>query len=512
MNKASELDNKTIEELKQLVLGLQQKYNLLLEQFKLAQQKRFSHSSEKCPEQEELFDEADAPTPNPDHAQKEETLTVPEHQRKRKGQPKRTTIPDYLERERIEYDIPDEDKVCACGCHKHCMGEEISEQLEVIPPQFKVLQHVRPKYACRACETQGGTGEGVSIASMPKLFLPKSMAGPSLVAYTITNKYIDHLPLYRQEAIWNRHGFRLPRNTLCGWVMSAYEQVEPLLSLLKEDILKSGYVQADETPVQVMKEANQRNQKKSYMWLFRGDAPPDYIAILYEYQETREGKHAKSFLENFEGYLQTDGYKGYDWVNNKSAITHLGCMAHARRPFAKLMKLAKSSGQSDVVVKLVGKLYAIEDKAREEKLSHQARFELRQEKSAPILSEIKIWLDKMLPSSPPKSVFGKGVRYMLDRWQELNNFLKDGRLEVDNNLIENNIRPFAVGRRNWLFKGSPRGAKAGACFYSLIETCKANNIDPFKYLNYLFTTIPQCKTTKDYRQLLPYNVALENLG
>lgn len=494
-----------VQKQKSEALKWQDKYNILLEHFKLAQQKRFGSSSEKCPEQAELFDEADAPTSEEVLEENSKTITVPAHERKAKGQPKRAVIPEHFERERIEYDIPEENKICGCGCQKHRIGEEISEQMEVIPPQFKVSQHVRPKYACKACE------ESVSIAPMPKLFLPKSMAGPSLVAYTIINKYEDHLPLYRQEAIWNRHGCRLPRNTLCGWVMAAFERAQPLLPLLKEDIVSSGYTQADETTAQVMKEPGRRNQKKSYMWVYRGNAP-NYTAILYDYQETREAKHPKDFLSGFKGFLQTDGYSGYDWVNDEAFIIHLACMAHARRPFAKLMKLSKSTGQSDVAIKLIAELYQIESKAREQQLTHKQRYELRQSESKPLLDALKIWLDKMALSSSPKSVFGKGITYMLKRWVELTNFLKDGCLEIDNNMAENSIRPFAVGRKNWMFKGSPRGAKAGACFYSLIETCKANDIDPFKYLNYLFINIPHCNTGEDYRKLLPYNIEPELLA
>jgi len=281
-----------VQKQKSEALKWQDKYNILLERFKLAQQKRFGSSSEKCPEQAELFDEADAPVSEEVLEANSKTITVPAHERKAKGQPKRAVIPEHFERERIEYDIPEEDKICNCGCQKHRIGEEVSEQLEVIPPQFRVSQHVRPKYACKACE------EGVSIAPMPKVFLPKSMAGPSLVAYTIINKYEDHLPLYRQEAIWNRHGCRLPRNSLCGWVMAAFEQTQPLLPLLKEAIVNSGYTQADETTAQVMKEPGRRNQKKSFMWVYRGNAP-NYTAILYDYQETREAKHPKDFLSGF---------------------------------------------------------------------------------------------------------------------------------------------------------------------------------------------------------------------
>jgi len=313
------------------------------------------------------------------------------------------------------------------------------------------------------------------------------------------------LPLYRQETIWNRHGFKLPRNTLCGWVMAAFERVEPLLRLLKDDILNSGYIQADETTVQVMKEKHRRNQQKSYMWSYRGNAP-NYVAILYEYQETRAAKHAIEFLKSFKGYLQTDGYKGYDWVNTNNDIVHLGCWAHARRPFAKLMKIAKSSGQSDIAIELIRNLYIVETQAKEQGLSHEQRQQLRHQASKPVLDELFVWIQKMANSTSPKSVFGKGVLYIKERWSELTNFLEHGKLEIDNNAIENNIRPFALGRNNWRFKGSPKGANAGACFYSLIETCKANNIEPFKYLNYLFLNIPHCQSEEDYRKLLPYNL------
>ena len=500
------LHTKSNQELQALVLELSEKYNLLLEQFKLAKQKRFAHSSEKCPEQAELFDEVDAPIieENP----KDKMVTIAEHQRKQNGTPKRTAIPEHFERERIVHDVTEDEKLCDCGCQKHCIGEEVTEQMEVIPPQFKVSQHVRPKYACKACNTTGGPGEGVVIAPYPNLFLPKSMAGPSLVAYTISNKYIDHIPLYRQETIWNRHGFKLPRNTLCTWVMAAFERIHPLLALLRADILHSGYIQADETTVQVMKEPGRRNQQKSYMWSYRGNAP-NYIAILYEYQETRSAKHATNFLDGFKGYLQTDGYKGYDWVNRHKDMIHLGCFAHARRPFAKLMKVAKSSGQSDIAIELIQKLYAVEAQAKEQGLSQELRHALRQQASKPVLDELLTWIQKMANSTSPKSVFGKGIIYIKDRWDELTNFLMDGRLEIDNNAIENNIRPFALGRNNWKFKGSPRGANAGACFYSLIETCKANNIEPFKYLNYLFLNIPHCQSDEDYRKLLPYNLVDE---
>lgn len=497
-NIVAELENQ-IHQLKTESDVWKAKYDYLCEQFKLAQQQRYAHSTEAHVLQDDMFDEADL-TEN-EEAAEEKSVTIAAHHRSQ--HPKRQSLPENFPREVITYDISDEEKQCdCCGQLKQRFGETVTEQLDVIPPQFKVLKHVRPKYACKHCT------DGVSIAPMPILFLPKSIAAPGLVAYTITNKYIDHVPLYRQEQIWDRYGVPIPRNTSCGWVMSAASQCEPLITVMKDDILASGYIQADETTVQVLKEPERKNERKSYMWIYRGNAP-NKISVIFDYQETRAGAHAREFLSSFNGYLQTDGYKGYDWVDSDKNIIHLGCMAHARRPFAQLVKLAKQSGKAHQAVAFIQKLYRIEDNIRG--LSPDARKAIREKEAIPILDKLKAWLNKSSQNTPLKSKLGEGIAYMLKRWQLLTNYLLDGRLEIDNNWVENSIRPFAIGRKNWLFAGSPRGAKAGATLYSLIMTCKANDIDPFRYLNYIFNHIPQCNTPDDYRALLPYNISPEKL-
>ena len=404
-------------------------------------------------------------------------------------QTKRQKLPKHFPREIILHDIAAEDKFCDCGCEKTKMGEEISEQLDVIPPSFKVIRHVRPKYACKQCQI------GVSIAPMPKLLLPKAIAAPGLIAYTITAKYCDHLPLYRQEHIWQRYGVAIPRNTLCGWIMKTANLCEPLWHLLGEHILSGNYIQADESPVQVLKEPDRTNQQKSYMWVYRGGSSKQK-AVYFDYQETRAGCHAREFLKDFKGYLQTDGYKGYDWVDNHSNLIHLACMAHARRPFAELVKLSKKAGKSHEAIKLIGELYRIEDESRD--LSAKDRFEIRRQHAIPILNKIEIWLEKSIEKTPPKGKLGKTIQYMRDRWKQLNHYLLDGELKIDNNDIENDIRLFAQGKRNWLFKGSPRGAKAGAIFYSLIKTAKANQLEPYQYLRYMLNKLPLCQSREDY--------------
>jgi transposase len=480
---------------KEEIEQLHTRYREVLEQFKLAQQRKFARSSESNVLQIELqFDEADS-LPVEELPKEENTITVTYT----RGKPKRRALPDHLPREVIEYDISEQDKQCACGCLKQRIGEEVTEQLDIVPAQLKVIKHVRPKYACNRCD------ESISIAPMPKMFLPKSMATPSLVAHTIVSKYQDHLPLYRQEKIWQRMGIEIARNTVCGWIIAAAEVCLPMRQVMMGTLIASGYVQADETPVQVMDEPNRKNTSVSYMWLYRS-AKPDKKIVLFDYRETRQAAWPKEMLLGFKGHLQTDGYKGYDWVDNESDIVHLGCMAHARRPFVELVKLTKTTGKSHQAVAYFQKLYAIEKVAREGKYTSAQRFELRLEKAKPILDEMKAWLNQSLRHAVPQSKLSNALIYMHDRWLELTNYLTDGALEIDNNGAENQIRPFALGRKNWLFSGSPRGAHASALFYSLIATAVSNDWNPFDYLRYLFENIRGCKTNDDYAKLLPFNI------
>lgn len=241
------------------------------------------------------------------------------------------------------------------------------------------------------------------------------------------------------------------------------------------------------------------------MWVYRNHQPDKKI-IVFDYQETRQAQWPKQILKDFKGYLQTDGYKGYDWVDNHEDIIHLGCFAHARRPFAQLVKLAKMTGKSHQAVAYIHRLYAIEKIARDADFSPKQRYQLRLEKAKPILDEMKDWLDKSLKTAAPQSNLGKALTYMQQRWKELCAYLLDGSLELDNNLVENSLRPFALGRKNWLFSGSPRGAMASALFYSLIATAKANGLNPFDYLKTLFENIRSCQSDEDYTNFLPCNL------
>ena len=479
---------------------LEKLYNKLLEQLKLSRLKRFGQSTETS-EQLKLFDESDQKLP----LETQETVSTTDQKKSSwsKGKPrKRRALPHNLPVEEKVYDISESDKTCACGKVRHRIGEEVSEQLKFIPAKLVIIRHIRPKYGCRGCE------EGIKIAPMPVLLLPKSMATPELVAQTILSKYEDQIPLYRQQKQWERLGIDLPRHSCCAWVMKTADLSEPLWKLLKKDVLKSSYVQADETPVLVLKTGDSNKRKKGYMWVYRSHPPNGPSSVYFEYQPGRSGQYAAEFLKDFKGYLQSDMYKGYDFIKKKEGVTHVGCMAHARRYFADIVKanVHKKPGLAHQAMKFFKALYKVERRIKHESI--EKRYAVRQEKSVHILTQFKKWLGKAIHLVPDGFAIGKAIHYCLAHWTQLSNYTKHGLLHIDNNLVENNIRPFALGRKNWMFKGSPRGAKAGAIFYSLLATCKAHQINPEQYLVKMLSHIRHCKTTDDFRKLLPYHIQL----
>ena len=467
------------------------KLDYMLEQFKLSKQRHFGRSSEKNLLQRDMFDEAGMACT----MEAEETESITYHRKKNSGKAKRTALPEYLPREVKTYDIPEEAKTCTgCGNEKTCFGREVSEQLKVIPPQISVISHQRLKYCCTVCEAE------ISIAPKPNLFLPKSIADASLVAYTIILKYADHLPLYRQEHIWARNKIELPRNTTCAWVMKSATLCEPLINVMRLELMNSSYLQADETPIQVLNEPKRKNTQQSYMWVYRKAIGTPLI--LYEYQETRKAKHSKLFLEGFTGYLQTDAYAGYDWSNDMPGMIHIACMAHARRPFAEIQKTAKNSkGLAYHALEIISTLYRIETEIAHKTV--EERYHIRQQQAKPQLEKLHAWLLQHIHKTPPQGKLGQAMRYLLNHWQKLIRYTENGHLHIDNNAIENNIRPFALGKKNWLFYGNPRGAKAGAIFYSLLITAKANKLNEHAYLTFVFNRIRSCKAPEDYKKLLP---------
>ena len=409
-----------IEKQKREIISYKERYIRLLEEFKLEKSRLYSSSSEKNM-QPGLFDEADIMLDNELIDQLNDTIDIPSYQRKK--HPVRKPIPSDIPREIITYDIPASEKICNCGTGLVCIGQEISEQIKYIPAILRVIQHVRPKYACKPC--QGN----VKIAPMPKLLLPKCIAGSELVVYTIIAKYCDHILLYRQEAIWKRLDIDMPRSSLCGWLMKVAELYKPLVLLMQQQLIAYDYVQADETTVQVLQEVGRDNKTKSFMWCYRGGGSKPIL--IYEYQPTRGGYHAENFLAGFKGYLQSDAYSGYNFANRSQDIVKIGCMAHARRKFADIIKMTKTNGLAQEAIKFFKSLYKIETEAQEKNLSPDERHHLRKQKSVIILESFKNWLDTHLTKTSPQSKIYEAIRYSLTNWGYLNNYLKDGRIEID---------------------------------------------------------------------------------
>jgi len=398
--------------------------------------------------------------------------------------------------------------MCPCGCQLKRIGQEVCEKLDYIPAKVQVQRHIRFKYACPACEGVGDDGATVKIAPVPVQLIPKSMATAGLVAQIVTAKFEDGLPLYRQEKIFARLGIDLGRATMCGWMVKVAEQAGPLLELLCQLIRCGPLINIDETVVQVLNEQGRANTTKSYMLVYRGGDPQKPV-LIFRYHPSRSGQVPLDFLKQYQGYVQTDGYNGYDVVGRQPGSVRVGCWAHVRRKFIAVIKAqtgAGKQGRAEHAVKTIGQLYAIEKQASDENLSPEQIKQLRQQKARPILDEFKTWLDQNVVITPPKGLLGQAINYTLNLWSRLVVYLEDGRLRPDNNLAENAIRPFVVGRKNWLFAGDPSGADASAALYSLIETAKANGHKAYFYLRYLFDRLPLAQTQADYLSRLPQNL------
>ena len=474
----------------------------LQEQLNLAIARRYAASSEKISaNQLRLFDEAELDAGNdvPEEENEEDSITVPEHTRRKSGRKK---LPDTLPRVDVVHELSEADRICPHdGAVLAEIGEEVSEQLDIIPASIRVLRHIRKKYACQC-------GQCIKTAALPKQAIPKSLASPGLLAHIAVSKYQDALPLYRQETILQRIGVDLSRATLANWMIKSGVLIQPIINLLRDRLFDYDILQMGETTVQVLKEPGKTAQSKSYLWLQKG-GPPDQPVVLYDYDPGRGANVPIKLLEGFKGYLQTDGYAGYNAVVASNNLNHLGCMAHARRKFNDAVKAQgrnKKRGKAHRGLALIQKLYRVEQKARKQKLTPEERYALRQKQALPILEEVRVWLDGSLPQVPPSSMTGKALSYLNNEWDKLICYLQDGRLEIDNNGAENAIRPFVIGRKNWLFSTSVKGVKASANLYSLIETAKANGLEPYAYLRYLFTHLPVADSVEDFEALLPGSI------
>lgn len=468
------------------------------EQYRLSRAQRFGPSSETTPfEQMTFFNEAEsessdfiAPEPGIDEIQ------TPKG-KKQKGHKNNITKP--LPIETIEYRLSVEEMACPkCSETLHEMKKEVRKELKVIPAQVMVTEHVRYVYACRNCEKNDITTP-IITASMPSPAIKNSLASPSMLAHIMTRKYVEAIPLYRQEQQFKRYGINLSRQTLANWMIKASSAwLKPLYRAMHRELLKKDILHADETVLEVLREPGREATAQSYMWLYstgRDDTP----IVLYEYTQGRSGDYAKDFLKGFKGYLHVDGYAGYRKLPTEgtspdhTSVTLVGCWTHARRKYDEALKAlgAKATPAATLTkqgLEYCNKLFRIEREV--EKLPTAERTKRRLEKAKPLLEAYFAWVEKNEPIVLPKSKLGEALGYSLKQRKYLMNYLLDGRLEISNNRAERFIKPFVIGRKNWLFSNTPKGADASAIIYSLVETAKENNLNPFPYLQYLFEQLP----------------------
>jgi transposase len=473
------------------------------EQLRLAALRKFAPSSEKSKFQLQLFDEVELEQALDDLDQQIEKEEAADPGKKKKPRKKREGFSPDLPRVRVELTLTDEEKADAVNT----FFTKVKEELDIIPAQAQVIEYWQEK-AVFGKET----GENQIIpAQRPAHPLGKSMASVGLLAYILVSKYADALPLYRLEKILKRYGGSISRTTMANWMIRLDDVFKPLINLLREHQLSANYLQADETRVQVLKEDGKAATSDKWMWVIRG-GPPGKEAVLFEYDASRSEEVPLRLLDGFNGTLQTDGYAGYNKVCRDNHILRIGCWDHARRKFVDASKAApakKKGGQvskADVAMSKIRKLYVIEDRIKG--LPEAEKKEQRQQLSKPLLDELKDWLNKNINKVPKDSLTYKAIYYTLNQWELLTPYCGNGKLNISNALAENAIRPFAVGRRNWLFSDTPRGAVASATCYSLIETAKANNLDPYQYIRHILTHIASAKTVEDIEALLPWNVSL----
>ncbi|HNR11414.1 MAG TPA: IS66 family transposase [Nitrosomonas europaea] len=373
------------------------------------------------------------------------------------------------------------------------IGEVITQVLDYTPGKLFVTRYVRPKYALP-------NEQGIVIGELPSLPIPRGNAGAGLLAHLIISKFVDHLPFYRQVQMFKRQGVTLAESTVNDWFRSGCDLLEPLYECLKKKILQGNYLMADETPISVLTEDKPGATHKGYHWVYYS---PVERMVLFDYRKGRGREGPEELLNDYRGTLQADGYSAYEIFEKKPGITLLACMAHARRKFDEALKNDKA--RAEHALGLMQQLYKIERQAREEQLDYDQRKALRQEKSAPVLQELHAWLKENVIQTLPRSAIGQAIAYTLHLWPRLIRYLDDGQYEIDNNWIENSIRPVALGRKNYLFAGSHEGAQRAAIMYSFLGTCKINNVEPFEWLSNVLKRIPD-HSIQRLEELLPGNI------
>ena len=489
--------------------------DLLKEQLNRFKRQLFEAKSEvSAAHQKDLFfneAELEGASAQPAAAETEDgKIAVPAHQRTKRG---RKPLDPALPREVRRHELPEDERVCPHdGAALREIGVEVSEQLDIVPQQVRVIRHERVKYACPCCDG------GLRLAAKPPQVIPKGLLSEAALAWVTTSKYLDGLPLYRQAALLGRFGgTQLSRNTLAAGVVRVGQATQPVINLLRDALLDSFIVHGDETEVQVLKEPGRKAQAKSYMWVqmteasgIHGTGPP---IRLFGYSPGRSTHSARTLYEGMRpgGVLMSDGYEPYAAIAEQHRLVHLGCWAHCRWYFHEaLQALPKDKRGPEQLparfIELIARLYKVEADARRDNLDVQARQHQRRLHSVPMLQQIEALALQHLHGVLPGSLLGKALHYLTAQWPKLVRYADDGRYPIDNNVCENAIRPFVVGRRNWLFADTVAGANASANLYSLLQTCLVNGIDGYRYLTALLVELPKANTVEDYEALLPWRL------
>ena len=416
---------------------------------------------------------------------------------KRRSRPSRKPLPEDLPREVVTH-LPPHTNCPDCGVAMRQFGEDVSEQLERIPATFKVIRHVRPKFACAGCER-------VVEAPAPARPIDNGLPGPGLLAHVLVSKYADHLPLYRQSQIYAREGIDLERSTLAGWVGAASELLAPLVYEVRRHVLQAAKIHADDIPVPVLAPGNGKT-KTGRLWTYvRDDRPAGYStapAVWFAYSEDRKGEHPRLHLKDFKGALQADAYSGFQPLYADGTIYEVGCWAHARRKFYDIHVVHASPTTTEALTR-IGALYGIEEQVRGK--PPELRLAIRQQQAKPLLDELRSWMEKALRSLSTKSEIAAAIRYSLSHWRALTRYVDGGLLEIDNSAAERALRAVAIGRKNYLFLGSDSGGQRAASLYSLIGTAKLCGLDPAFYLRTVLATLPEHPINR-IQELLPWNI------
>ena len=493
----------------------------LMQENALLKQRLYGKKSEKRKEQDPqqltLFD---IPEEEDEESSSVEEIEVPQHKRRKAG---RKPLPDNLPVEEILYELPEEELQCACGATKRCIGEERSERLEYVPAKLTKVISIQKKYSCPDCEgsDEEGIKPAVVIAPKPKQLIPKSIASSSLIAHIVVGKFLDALPFYRQEQQFARLGVRVLRQNMNLWARKAAVACKPLLEMMHNEILAGPVVHIDETPVQVLKEPMRKPTDRSYMWVLYG-GPPGKQSVVYRYSPSRKRAVAKELLGDYSGCVQSDDYAAYSYLHNDEEVTkkivHITCLAHVRRKFHDVQKglsslskkkTKKTTGHCDRILRIIGKIYRNERLFEQDELDGDELVQARQDKNAPLFDKLIALVADLHPNVPVDTPFEKALRYAINNLPLIRQYVDYSYTRPDNNVIENLIRPFAIGRKNWMFSGNVAGAEASAILYSLVQTAKLNGINPFEYLRLVFDKLPYVETREELVALLPFNTKLD---